>query len=206
MEDFKKHKIYPVLKPANWDGLKYDVVTVNILGELKGGQLPVALTFGYNTPEHFVFLNKEMLGEMTEEELVARAFKNLEDFEAPISHANQDSPLFGKMLFASGQDLSSEKLFCKSHMLKAHEMLEAETLLVSVPRRTCMYILDERSDEEAIQQFMMTHAFTWADDAFGNAPIFNGVFHVKAGEIIGIRKMDAAVTAFGEALYQGKDS
>ena len=103
-------------------------------------------------------------------------------FEAELEFVGS---LDNKAVATNGNDFSSEIILSKAHMLKAHAMLDAEELLVSIPRRTCMTIISRDVDEETMNKFAYLHNFTWEDDSFGNAPITNSLFIVKEGTIVG---------------------
>ena len=75
-------------------------------------------------------------------------------------------------------------------MLKAHAMLEADELFVSVPRRSCMMVISRDSDEALLGTFLNLHKDAWEDDSYGNAPIANILFTMKAGRITGHIALD----------------
>ncbi|WP_289044040.1 hypothetical protein [uncultured Olleya sp.] len=174
-------KIYPILKPSNWVGLKAGALSSTLIpaeGETNG----VVIGYGMDTPDNFVFLTKQHLETMDGKQITKEAFENLQHYE---SNFELVGALNNKALATNGKDFSSEIILSKSHMLKAHAMLEAEELLVSIPRRTCMTIVSRQADEDTLNKFAYLHNHTWNDDSFGNAPITNSFFIVKAGTIVG---------------------
>jgi len=68
-------------------------------------------------------------------------------------------------------------------MMKAHELLGAKELFVSIPRRTCLVAIAKDAKKENIDTFLQVHAYTWKDDTYGNTQILNGLFVVVDGEI-----------------------
>lgn len=91
--------------------------------------------------------------------------------------------LDNKVLTASGNDFSSEKILSKKHMLKAHKLLDAEELIVSIPRRRCTMITSKHVENNIIDQFLALHQHAWNDDSFGNPPISKHLFIVQNGKI-----------------------
>lgn len=174
-------KVYPILKPGDWVGIEAGALRQTLFGTPEEPKL--VLGFGYDAPTNFVFLMPRDIEGKDAGQVLQEAYENLE--EVPSVFESIDS-LDGKVLASSGNDFSSEKILCKSHMDKAHELLGSDELLVSVPRRTCMYITSRSTDEDTLDKFIGLHSYTWKDDSYGNAPIVNALIVVKGGEISGI--------------------
>ncbi|MDN3619620.1 MULTISPECIES: DUF1444 family protein [Polaribacter] len=173
-------KIYPILKPGNWVGLKAGALSNTLIPAENGAEVVIA--YGMDTPDNFVFLTQKHLETMDGQKITSEAFENLGNYEAELEFVGS---LDNKAVATNGNDFSSEIILSKAHMLKAHAMLDAEELLVSIPRRTCMTIISRDVDEETMNKFAYLHNFTWEDDSFGNAPITNSLFIVKEGTIVG---------------------
>ncbi|MCU0439048.1 MAG: hypothetical protein MUC49_14215 [Raineya sp.] len=179
------NKIYPILKPGDWIGTKTSTLKHILVGSQDDPKIVVA--FGYDAPNSFVFLMSQDLKDKSQEQVFQEAFDNL---EAVVSDFEVLDSLQGKVLAASGHSFASEKILCKNHLLKAHELLQAKELLVSIPRRTCMMITDRQVDKNILNQFIYLHNYTWEDDNYGNAPIFNGFFVIIDGEITSVIPFD----------------
>lgn len=173
-------KIYPILKPGDWVGLKAGALSSTLIPSEDGAE--VVIGYGMDTPDNFVFLTQQHLETMDAKQITQEAFTNLENYSTDFEFVEA---LNNKALASSGNDFSSERILSKAHMLKAHAMLEAEELLVSIPRRTCMTVISRQADEDTINKFAYLHNYTWEDDSFGNAPITNSFFIVKDGVIVG---------------------
>jgi hypothetical protein len=178
-------KVFPILKPGNWIGIKTGALRKTLLGTQENPELVIA--FGYDTPTNFVFLTTKDLEGKDPNLMLKDAFDNLENVEQAFEVS---SALNGKVLLASGKDFSSEKILCKSHMMKAHELLKSKELFVSIPRRRCMMITSKQADKELLNQFVYLHKNAWEDDSYGNAPILNALFIVIDGEIDGVIPMN----------------
>lgn len=174
-------KIYPILKPGDWVGIKAGAIKQTLLGTQENPELVVA--FGYDAPTNFVFLTPKDLEGKDPNVILKEAYDNLEKIEQEFEIS---SSLKGRVLLASGHDFSSEKILCKSHMMKAHELLKADELFVSIPRRRCMMITSRKEENDLLNTFVGLHKNAWEDDSYGNAPILDALFVIKNGEIDGI--------------------
>ncbi|MCT4613693.1 MAG: hypothetical protein N4A49_02330 [Marinifilaceae bacterium] len=185
IESGQINKIYPILKPGDWVGIKAGAVKQTLYGTQENPEL--VLAFGYDAPTNFVFLTPADIEGKDPNKIITEAYDNLEtiDQEFEISSA-----LDNRVLFASGQDFSSEKILCQKHMMKAHKLLKADELFVSIPRRRCMMITSKNEDKELLNTFIGLHKNVWNDDSYGNAPIIDALFIVKNGEIDGIIPLD----------------
>ena len=175
------YKIYPILKPGDWIGIEAGCLKQTLIGSAESPKLVVG--FGYDAPANFVFLTPKDLEGKDSNAVLQDAYTNLENFpqEFEISETLQR-----KVLTASGGDFSSEKILSKSHMLKAHHLLQADELLVSIPRRRCMMVTSRQADKELLNMFVALHNHAWEDASYGNAPILNALFIVRDGEIAGM--------------------
>ena len=178
-------KIYPILKPGDWVGIKAGAVKQTLIGTPEEPQLVVG--FGYDTPSNFVFLMPRDLEGKDPNKILAEAYQNLEEVQPKFEISEE---LDGKILTASGNDFSAEKILSKSHMMKAHELLDSDELFVSIPRRRCMMITSKSVKKETLNVFAALHGKVWEDDSYGNAPIINALFVVINGEINGLIPLD----------------
>ncbi|AUC77606.1 DUF1444 family protein [Olleya sp. Bg11-27] len=178
-------KIYPILKPGNWVGLRAGALNSNLIQTEAGPKVVIA--YGMDTPDNIVFLTQQHLKTMDQKEITNEAFRNLGNYETEFTYSEA---LQNKVLTSSGNDFSSERILNEAHMLKAHTMLEADELFVSVPRRTCMMVISGDSDEALLGTFLNLHKDAWEDDSYGNAPIANILFTMKAGRITGHIALD----------------
>ncbi|PKG53479.1 hypothetical protein [Olleya sp. 1-3] len=180
-----KHKIYPILKPGDWAGIKAGAIKQTLVGNEQNPK--VVIGFGYDTPENFVFLTNQHLEKMDSNQILKEAYQNLEDYKTEFEYSKT---LENKALTSSGLDFSSERILSKNHMLKAHKMLNSEEILVTIPRRRCMMVVAKNSEKKLLNTFIGLHQNAWQDDSFGNAPIANMLFVMKDGNIVGTFPLD----------------
>ncbi|MDR3226331.1 MAG: hypothetical protein LBT56_01490 [Prevotellaceae bacterium] len=171
--------IYPILKSGDWIGINAGCIRQTLFGTQEHPELVV--TFGYDAPTNFIFLNN--LEGKDIQKVINEAYDNLENYHQDFEISKS---LNNKVLLASGQDFSSEKILCKSHMMKAHKLLKSKELFVSIPRRRCMMITSRQADKKLLNTFLYLHNDVWKDDSYGNAPIINALFVVIDGVIDGL--------------------
>jgi len=174
-------KVYPILKPGNWVGIKAGAIKKTLIGTQEEPQLVVG--FGYDTPSNFVFLMPKDIEGKDPNIILNDAYSNLEEVKSKFEIS---AKLGGKVLTASGNDFSAEKILSKNHMMKAHELLKSDELFVSIPRRRCMMITSKSVDKETLNIFASLHKNAWEDDSYGNAQIMNALFVVINGKIDGL--------------------
>ena len=183
VESGKSNKVYPILKPGDWVGIQNGALRKTLIGTPENPELVIA--FGYDTPSNFFFLTQHDLQRLDPDQVLKDAYKNLEEYEVEIEVSQN---LGGKVLFCSGRDFCSEKILLPQFMMAAHQLLGAEKLLVSIPRRRCMMIMGQTQDRDLMRVFLHLHGEAWKDDSYGNPPIANIIFQVEKGEIEGFKK------------------
>ncbi|MEL6656170.1 MAG: hypothetical protein AAFP77_08980 [Bacteroidota bacterium] len=181
----REYKVYPVLKNGAWPGLQAGALRQVLVGSEEDPQ--VVIGFGYDTPENVLFLTQLDLKDLDPNQILVDAYKNLGEYETSFEYASRFDK---KLLVSSGMEFSSERILVKEHMMKAHEMLDAEEILVTIPRRRCMLVMDRQAEPELINAFVAMHRNAWQDDSYGNAPIANMLFVLKAGQMIGTIPME----------------
>ncbi|MBY0537690.1 MAG: hypothetical protein K2P88_17670 [Chitinophagaceae bacterium] len=172
-----KLKVYPILKPGDWIGIKAGAICQVLVGNAENPLLVIG--FGYDAPQNFVFLNGTDFN--TNEEIqvaISGAYQNLAAYEVAL---NEVVP--GKVCIIDGKDFCAEKILDKPFMRALQNKLGGDHLMVSIPRRRGMMVTNSFDEEEIRAIFLDVHAKTWNDPSYGNAPIINAVFKLVNGEI-----------------------
>ncbi|HGS5218713.1 TPA: hypothetical protein ACMDUP_004461 [Vibrio parahaemolyticus] len=184
-ENMSESSYFPILKPGDWVGIVHGAVRQTLIGEPEKPDLVIG--FGMDTPENFVFLMHSDEDKLDIQNVVNNAYSNLESMDVVFT----PSPaLDNKVLTASGNPFSSEAILSKKHMLKAHEILNATQILVSIPRRTGLMAVSRDAPTEILNKFIYLHSHAWNDASYGNAPIANVLFVLEEGDIVGIIPID----------------
>ncbi|CAB1249178.1 hypothetical protein Q5N41_18525 [Vibrio cholerae] len=184
-KNMSESSYFPMLKPGDWVGITHGAVHQTLIGEPEKPDLVIG--FGMDTPENFIFLMHSDEDKLDIQNVVNNAYSNLESMDVVFTLSQV---LDNKVLTASGKPFSSEAILSKKHMLKAHEILNAKQMLVSIPRRTGLMAVSRDAPKEILNQFMYLHSHAWNDASYGNAPIANVLFLLEGGEIVAIIPMD----------------
>ncbi|HFG1782100.1 TPA: hypothetical protein ACGF1S_003645 [Vibrio cholerae] len=184
-KNMSESSYFPMLKPGDWVGITHGAVHQTLIGEPEKPDLVIG--FGMDTPENFIFLMHSDEDKLDIQNVVNNAYSNLESMDVVFTLSQV---LDNKVLTASGKPFSSEAILSKKHMLKAHEILNAKQMLVSIPRRTGLMAVSRDAPKEILNQFIYLHSHAWNDASYGNAPIANVLFLLEGGEIVAIIPMD----------------
>jgi hypothetical protein len=183
----KKYKIYPILKPNDWIGLKAGALHQAVKANEDIPELVIG--FGYDSPNSFVFLQSE---DYTEEDnyqkVINEAYENLSKYEV-----NQDEVVPNKVILINGLDFCSEKILDQEFMKSLQHHLGGDKLLVSIPRRRCMMVttINSFAKKDIGEKYMSVHTNVWNDPSYGNAPIINAIFTVDNGDIISVNRLSS---------------
>ncbi|WMO13160.1 hypothetical protein [Pseudoalteromonas piscicida] len=178
--DLKDRTIYPIIKAGDWPGIQYGAVYSVLIGPEDDPE--VVIGFGYDTPDNFVFLTHQDGQEIDLNVVVPQAFQNIDALDVTFVPS---AVLSNQVLTASGESFSSEAILSQTQMLKAHDMLDAEQLLVSIARRTGLMVVSRDASHDLLDKFIYLHSEAWNDDSYGNAPIANRLFLIENGKIVG---------------------
>jgi hypothetical protein len=171
------NKVFPILKPGDWVGIKAGALRQTIIGDKENPKLVVG--FGYDAPNNFVFLNYSDYQEKEKlEKMVEAAYNNLYNYKVTL---NEVVP--NKVIIIDGQDFCSEKILDVNFMKELQDKMGGDKLVVSIPRRRCMMVTNSFEEEGIFEQFISVHKSTWSNDSYGNPPIMNSLFVIKNGEI-----------------------
>lgn len=174
-------ELLPVLKPAGWEGLAQGarahvwvgtpdqpLVVVAYAWAADGGQLR------YVTSENDLYQDRD--------ELVREAFDNLESYHTDFELVASGG---GRMLVSAGRPFVAERVLNQTHMLAAHDKLEAEEILVSIPRRGAMVACAIDCPDQVRQTMISLHNESWAGAGHDPDKITGELIVVADGSKIG---------------------
>ncbi|MFV0259741.1 MAG: hypothetical protein ACK5PP_14990 [Acidimicrobiales bacterium] len=92
------------------------------------------------------------------EEVVRAAFANLDAYPTDFEAVDAGG---GRMLVSAGRALAAERVLSQAHMLRAHELLEAEEVLVSIPRRGAVLACSIDCSDQVRRSMMHLHTEAW---------------------------------------------
>ena len=165
-----KVPVYPMIKDARWQGTS---LAVHYPFVKLGDNLDLAIVFPQDAGDRFEYL--------TPHDLHNEAIKN--NFEKWQSNIDQypfeiESPeqLKNRIIFASGQDHSAEKILSSAFLAEACRVLNTDKLIISTPRRRCLMITSYHEDFLMLETFFHLHFIAYREDDYGNEVITEMVF------------------------------
>ncbi|MGF1732125.1 hypothetical protein [Photobacterium kasasachensis] len=171
--------VYPILKPHSWNAKKH-VIYNTFLG-IDQDPIPI-ISYGYEYDDSYQFITKYDVKEpleVTQE----KALKNLCKKDVKLESVTSTGHF---AVTGSGSPFSSELILCPNFIQKAQKVLNDETLIIAIPRRTVIYIGKGSMTEEEKGKFFYLARDTYMDDSFGNALITNLAFEFVNGEATSI--------------------
>jgi hypothetical protein len=166
--------VYPILKPHDWPHKK--LVAHRLITQKVPGVPLVA--FGYNEDGQYRFVPKDERPDV--EAMYADALANLAELDYPWELGDVQGLRFAA---SSGNDFSAEKVLDPAAMRRAHDLLEADRIFVSAPRRTCLMATRAGLPDEQMDLFIRLVIHTYNDASYGHAPISPALFILEDGVI-----------------------
>lgn len=165
-----KVPVYPMIKSGEWKGMSrvehIPFVTLN-------GHLDLAVVFAQDAGDQFMYI--------TEGDLQNPAVKaNFDQWQANIDNypfeIEISERLNKRVIFASGEDHSSEKILSKQFLEQACKTLNTDKLIISIPRRRCLMITSYYEEFSLLESFFHLHFIAWREEDYGNEVITEMVF------------------------------
>lgn len=144
--------LLPVLKPADWSGLEAEVLAHRWVGPVDDPQVVVAYAHHTETSRDYV---RPPGDPAAEDELVQEAFTNLHSQGTSFEIIEADD---NRLAMSIGHPMAAERALLQDHMLLAHEKLEAEELVVAVPRSGLLLVVDRHGGHPARRTLLKAHS------------------------------------------------
>lgn len=174
-------KIYPLLKAPDWIGKEQAINRPVVPAQEEDLPHVALLSYGYDDPVAFRFINKTNDLAMEQKEIEAEAFKNLRELQVSIEEFSFQE-LY--VLTVSGNFFASEKALDADFMRSLQERLNTDMLAVSFPKRGTLMVTNGLA-EEGMGRFIQLTYMSFLDEKTKNAPISALVYLVKDGEMVG---------------------
>ena len=134
--------------------------------------------------------NSEMSEEMLDS-IDKQAKVNISEYELEF----QFHPEYNQeIIVAQGPLFTCETILSEEQMLKAHVMLDADEIMIAIPRRGVILAASNDLQGDMRQTFMNLHMYIWLDkkdEEDDLSQICKDVFVLKHGEIQGVLYIDA---------------
>ena len=175
--------LLPVLKPATWVGLRNGARVHLWIGTPT--EPVVVVAYGRQRSDDsddldFVLASDPDAGS---DDLVREAFDNLEYYHTDFEVVEANG---GRMLVSAGWPFAAERVLCQSHMLLAHQKLDAEEIVVSITRRGSLLACAFDGNEAVRQSMSVLHSESHADAVAAGDDIFGDLILVRNGGKAGI--------------------
>jgi uncharacterized protein YtpQ (UPF0354 family) len=181
--------IYPVLKAAGWPHGEMVVRRRLNVNNKEDPELPW-IALGWDLPNNIVYVSRQDLADMgmsEEEEVWRAAMENLrkrgaswEKGEVGISGTGEKVA----MLMFQGDTLAAERVLDADFMREAQRLLNAESILVGIPRRGVLMAINGKPPGLAFINFSGNVATLYKGGE--SAPITPLAFMMKDGEFTGL--------------------
>ncbi len=134
--------------------------------------------------------NSEMSEEMLDS-IDKQAKVNISEYELEF----QFHPEYNQeIIVAQGPLFTCETILSEEQMLKAHVMLDADEIMIAIPRRGVILAASNDLQGDMRQTFMNLHMYIWLDQKGDDgklSQICKDIFVLKHGEIQGVLYIDA---------------
>jgi len=180
--------IYPFLKAADWPQGEMAVRRRLNVSNKEDPELPW-IALGWDLPNNIVYVTRQDLADMgmSEEEVWEAALENLRKRKASWERVETDLSGTGvkvPMLGFQGDDLAAERVLDADFMREAQKLLNAESILVGIPRRGVLMVIDGKPPGLALVNFSGNVATLYQGGE--SAPITPLAFTMKDGEFTGL--------------------
>lgn len=165
-----KVPVYPKIKNARWPGIP-DVVHVPFVK--REDELDLAIIFAQDAGELFLYLTPQ---DLENEAVKANYEKWQRNIDAYPFDMELPERLDGRILFASGDDHSSEKILSPAFLAEACQTLDTDQLIISIPRRRCLMITSYHENYNKLEAFFYLHFVAYREEDYGNEVITDMVF------------------------------
>jgi len=178
--DDSDFSLYPFFSHRSFEGN----IPNNLVGSFHrkaGEEMPeVLVNLASIQGEDLMLLNSVEMEEEEFEVLYKYAFKNLDKLEEVTFKLLEDYD--NKLVLGGGSEFISETILSKKHMLKIHELLGSDDILVSVSRRNFL-LACSKHESEKVQSLFVNYAVYVYKMELDTELLTTDVFFLKDGEI-----------------------
>jgi hypothetical protein len=173
-------RVFPVLKPGHWQGVVFGARAHVWIGTETEPELIVA----YGCYDHGLvssYVTNEMSGHGHPDALVKEAFDNLEAHHTDFELVEMGGD---RVLIAAGP-MAAERVLCQSHMLRAHDKLGVDEMMVSIARRDSFMACAADASDQLRRTIAALHAESWLKPGPPSDRIFNQLVVFNHGNKVG---------------------
>ena len=172
-----KVPVYPMIKDARWQGMQH---AVHYPFVKVGETLELAIVFPQDGGDRFEYITNADIENEAVRENFGKWQENINQYPYKLEVSER---LRKRVVFASGEDHSSEKILSAAFLAEACKTLNTDKLIISAPRRRCLMITSYYEEFAMLETFFHLHFIAWREDDYGNEPITEMVFVADAGKV-----------------------
>jgi hypothetical protein len=124
-------RLLPILKAADWDGISQGA-RAHLWLESSSGPL-VFVGYAWESEDELTYVTRHL--DDDPDAIVKVAFENLEAYEVDLETVATNG---STLVVSAGKPFAAEKVLCESQMLKVHDLLGGDKVVVSVAKRGAM--------------------------------------------------------------------
>lgn len=177
--DLEKDKVpvYPMIKDARWKGMPY---AVNYPFVKLNDTTDLAIVFAQDAGDRFEYITKADIDNEAIKENFNKWQQNINNYPFEIEGAED---LKDRIIMASGEDHSSEKILSPAFLVEACKKLNTDKIIISTPRRRCLMITSYHEDFLMLETFFYLHFVAFREESYGNELITEMVFVADANQL-----------------------
>lgn len=168
-------RLLPVLKPAQWDGPSTGAHAHVWIGTRAEPEVYVG--YAWDSSDGLVYATPTSCEPHDGDEVVRQAFATLDEYEADFELVEVNE---SRVLVSAGHPSAAELVLTERFMLRVHDALEAEEVVVSVAKRGSMLACARDCPPEARTTLVNLHREAWLNAA-DDQRITNQLVVFKAG-------------------------
>ena len=148
-------RVFPVLKPASWQGLTYGARAHVWIGSPQAPEVVVA--YGCYDGGFASYITNETPAWNDLDVLVREAFDNLKAHEVPLQVVGTGTD---RVVIAAGP-FAAEQVLSERHVLAIQDRLETADIVVSIPRRDALLACPADASEQLRRTVTGLHREAW---------------------------------------------
>ena len=181
--------MFPVLKPAHWQGLEHGARAHVWIGTPAEPVLVVA--YGCFDGGLLSYVTNDVSGYGHPDVLVREAFENLAAHPIELQQVGAGAD---QVLLTAGP-LTAEQVLSEAHMLRAHERLETDRIVVSIARRDAFMACAADASDQLRRTVAGLHLEAWSDSGGHRERLFGDLIVFERGLKVATVPVGAALGA-----------
>lgn len=165
-----KVPVYPMIKNGHWRAMSN---AKHLPFVKRGDNLELAIVFAQDAGDNFEYITENDIADPAIRANFGQWQRNIDQYPFEIEISER---LDKRVIFASGNDHSSEKILSAGFLQQACAALRTDRLLIAAPRRRCLMITSYHEEFQMLETFFHLHFIAYGEEEYGNEVITDMVF------------------------------